>query len=156
MLAKELKAIHIRTDDIRIGLKAQEKSYGAAPRIATALCDEALSKGKSVIQDFDAVLPRRQKELLRAAKKHGARFFLIRIQTPERLILSRLRKKRYTKRDLFTNANEAIRVYFIRKRLHKRTPKAVPDFIINNGKLLLPQIQRAVKKIKEDVSRKTR
>lgn len=145
ILAKKLKVVHIRSDDIRVALRAEGKSYAAVPRIAAALRDEALSRGKSVIDDFDAVLPRRQRELRRAAKKYGARFFLIRIRTPETLILERLRKKRYTKKDLFTNAEEAMRVYFIRKRLHEKTPRAIADFTINNGKPLGSQIQKMVK-----------
>lgn len=149
ILAKKLNAVHIRTDDIRIALRTREKSYAAAPRLAAALRDGALLKGKSVIDDFDAVLPRRQRELRRAAKKYGARFFLIRIQTPEKLILERLRKKRYTKKDLFTNANEVIRVYFIRKKLHRKVARPTPNFVIHNGEQsLLEQIQKAVKVIK--------
>lgn len=145
ILAKKLDAVHIRTDDVRIALRAEGKSYGAAPRISADLINKSLFYGKSVIADFDTVLPIRQQELRRTAKKHGARFFLIRIQTPEELIIRRLRKKRYPKNDIFLNADHAIRVYFIRKKLHKKTPHASADFIINNGKPLGSQIQKIVK-----------
>lgn len=152
ILAKKLKAVHIRSDDIRVGLRAEGKSYTAVPRIAAALRNEAFLNGRSVVYDLDAVLPRRQREPRRAAKKYGARFFLIRIQAPEKLILARLRKKRYTKKDLFINAGEAIRVYFIRKKLHEKVPHTVPDFVIHNGKPLLAQIQRVVKSIKGSIT----
>ena len=147
ILAKKLHAIHIRTDDIRVKLREQGKAYTAARRIAASVRDQALGRGKSVIADFDAVLPRRQRELASIAKKYGASFFLLVINTPEKIILARLRKKRYTKKELFKNAKEAIRVYFIRKKLHEKGLRATPDFAINNDKPLEPQIERILKKI---------
>lgn len=148
ILSKKLNALHIRTDDIRVELRNKGKSYNAAPRIAAQRRDQALQTGKSVIADFDAVLSRRQRELVGIAKKWKARFFLIHIQTPEKTILARLRKKRYTKKELFKNAAEAIRVYYIRRKLHEKQLQARADFVINNGKILAPQIREVVKKIK--------
>ena len=148
IFAKKLQAVHIRTDDIRVKLREQGKAYTEARRIAARLHDDALSKGQSVIADFDAVLPRRQRELAKVAKKYGALFFLIAINTPEKIILARLRKKRYTKKELFQNAEEAIRVYFIRKKLHEKGLHAIPDFAINNGMPLEPQIEPIIKKMK--------
>ncbi|MDP3778893.1 MAG: ATP-binding protein [bacterium] len=148
ILATKLKAVHIRTDDIRVELRGQGKTYEAAPRIAAKLRDQALKQGQSVIADFDAVLPRRQRELKKIAEKYGAHFFLIRIDTPEEVILRRLRNKRYTKKELFKNASEAIRVYHIRKNLHEKQLQSVPDFAINNGKPLAAQINRIVKQIR--------
>ena len=147
ILAKKLGAIHIRTDDIRVELRAQGKRYDAAPRIAANLRDQALSSGKSVIADFDAVLPRRQRELAKVAKKYGASFFLIAVNTPEQIILARLREKRYTKKELFKNADEAIRVYFIRKQIREKGLRASPNFVINNAKTLKPQIEKIVRNI---------
>ena len=147
ILAKKLRAVHIRTDDIRVELRAQGKTYDAAPRIAADLREQALAEAKSVIADFDAVLPRRKRELAKAAKKHGALFFLVAINAPEKVILARLRKKRYTKKELFQNAKEAIRVYFIRKSTREKGLRATPNFAINNGKPLEPQIERIIKKI---------
>ena len=149
ILAKKLHAAHIRTDDIRVQLRAQGKRYDPAPRIAAQLRDTALSERKSVIADFDAVLPRRKRELARVAKKYSASFFLIAVNAPEKTILARLQKKRYTKKELFQNAEEAIRVYFIRKAARKRGLRATPDFAINNGKPLKPQIERIIKKLSE-------
>ncbi|MDP3770594.1 MAG: ATP-binding protein [bacterium] len=148
ILSKKLEAVHIRTDDIRVALRTKGKAYDAAPRIAAIMRDKALSTGTSVIADFDAVLPRRQRELAAIAKKWEARFFLIRIETPEKIILSRLAKKHYTKKELFKNAAEAIRVYHIRKKLHEKQLQPTADFVINNGNLLDPQIQKIVKRIR--------
>mgnify|MGYP001557997408 FL=1 len=148
ILAKKLKAIHLRTDDIRVELRTKSKPYTTAPRIAAYLRDKALKQEKSVIADFDAVLPRRQHELKKIAERYRADFFLIRVDTPEKLILQRLRRKRYTKKELFNNATEAIRVYHIRKKLHKKQLQTHPNFVINNDKPLEPQIQQVVKKIK--------
>ena len=147
ILAKKLGAVHIRTDDIRVELREKGKTYNAAPRIAADVRDQALSRGKSVIADFDAVLPRRKRELARMAKKYGAAFFLIAVNTPEKIILARLRKKRYTKKELFQNAEEAIRVYFMRKTAREKGLRATPDFAINNAKPLAPQIQQIINKI---------
>ena len=149
ILAKKLHAIHIRTDDIRVQLRGQGKTYDAAPRIAAELREQALSSGKSVIADFDAVFPRRQRELAAAAKKHRALLFLIAVNTPEKIILARLRNKRYTKKELFQNAGEAICVYFIRKQLREKGLRATQDFAINNGKPLEPQIERIIKQLSE-------
>ena len=148
ILAKKLHAVHIRTDDIRVELRAQGKTYDVAPRIAAELREQALDSGKSVIADFDAVLPRRKRELARVAKKYSASFFLIAVNAPEKTILARLRKKRYTKKELFKNADQAIRVYFIRKQLREKGLRATPDFAINNAKPLAPQIERIIKIIK--------
>ena len=147
ILAKKLKAVHIRTDDIRVELRTQGKSYDAAPRIAAVLRDQALKEHKSVIADFDAVLPRRQRELKKISEKYGAQFVLIRIDTPEELILRRLKAKHYTKKELFKNAAEAIRVYHIRKKLHEKRLQSVPDFAINNGKPLTPQIRQIMREL---------
>ncbi len=149
ILAKKLKAVHIRTDKIRVELREQGKSYDTAIRIATKLRDQALKEGKSVIADFDAVLPRRQRELKKIAEKYNAHFFLVRVDTPEEVIIRRLRAKRYTKKELFKNAMEAIRVYHIRKKLHEKRLQSIPDFAINNGKPLASQIERIIEKIGE-------
>ena len=147
-LAKKLRAVHVRTDDIRVDLRVKGQPYDTAVRIAADMRDHALESGKSVIADFDAVLPRRQRELAQVAKKYGALFFLIAINTSEKTILTRLRKKRYTKKELFKNANEAIRVYYIRRKLHEKRLQAKANFVINNDKPLTPQIAYIIKKIK--------
>ena len=147
ILAKKLNAIHVRTDDIRIGLRKEGKTYSRAPHIAKEMIRAALEKKMSVISDFDAVLLRRRNELCRLAEKYGARCIFIHIKTPEKIILERLKKHRYTKNDLFQSAKEAVRVYFIRRKLHKNL-KITPDFVIDNGKPLELQIKKVITKIK--------
>lgn len=147
ILAKKLRATHIRTDDIRVELRNMGKGYDTAVRIAACSRDQALEQDKSVIADFDAVLPRRQRELKKIAETYGAHFFLIRIDTPEKVILRRLRRKHYTKKELFKDSTEAIRVYHIRKKFHEKQLQSTPDFVINNAKPLTSQITRIVKKI---------
>jgi len=148
ILAKKLHAAHIRTDDARVGLRRQGHSYSRAPSIAAHQRDAALAEEKSVIMDFDAILPKRQRELHHVAHRYRTHFFLIRIRIPEKIILRRLRQHRYTSRDLFRNAKEAIRTYFIRKALHKKQPPAKADFVINNARPLAPQIQKIVSRLK--------
>ncbi len=69
---------------------------------------------------------------------------------PLRLILARLRKKRYTGHDLFRNSAEAIRAYRIRTAFRKRFhgERLAHDFSVDNHKPLNPQINRIIKRIK--------
>ena len=98
--------------------------------------------------DFDAIRPVRRAELQRSAKKFGARVFIIQVVTPERLILTRLHRHRYTRRDFFKNAAEAARVYFMRRKLHARPLRPAADFVINNARPLTPQIRKIIKRMK--------
>lgn len=63
ILAKKLGAVHVRTDDLRVTLRKQGKSLSSARRLARKETETALSKGKKVVADFDAVLPKTQKIL---------------------------------------------------------------------------------------------
>jgi len=149
IISKKLGAVHVRTDDIRVELRKKGKAYSRAPRIARELAEKALKGGKSVVLDFDAYRPQKQKELKCIAKRFAARAVFIRIKTPEKLILKRLNEHRYSKRDLFQNAKEAIRVYYIRKSLHLRKNKLQnkPDFVIDNSRPLRSQIEKIIKKL---------
>ena len=73
--------------------------------------ESSLKKGVSVIADFDATNPEREKELRALADKYGARLVGILVTVPEEVILERLRMKKYTSHDLFQRAEEAIRVH---------------------------------------------
>lgn len=89
---------------------------------------------------------------MKMAENARARFILIKINTPEKLILKRLRKKKYTAGELFKNAEGAIRVYFIRKKLReklrRKSLKIRPDFVINNARPLAPQIEKIIQKLR--------
>lgn len=145
ILARSLDAAHVRTDDIRVTLRRGGKSYSSARSMANKLAEKLLGRGKSVVNDFDAVLPARQRELKKRAQKFGAKLVLIKIKTPEKLIIRRLKRHKYTKADLFRNAAEAIRVYYIRRNLHLRKFRTRPDLVINNARPLAPQIKKIVK-----------
>lgn len=151
MLVKLLKAVHVCTDDIRMRLRKDGKPFTRAPLMANQLLRHALGAGKSVIADFDAVRPERRQSLKNFVKRFGARLILIKIVTPEKLLLQRLKKKCYTKNELFRDASHAVQVYFIRKKFHermrRRNKNLRPDFIINNAKPLAPQIKKIVKKL---------
>lgn len=152
ILARKLDAVHIRADDIRVALRKKGRSASilAVRSIGLGKMEMGLRRGRSVISDFDAVLSKRQRELERFARRFGARLFLIKVETPERLILDRLRNKKYTSKELFPNAKEAIRIYFVRRKLHqkKRELQRKPDFVINNARPLAPQVKKIVKKLK--------
>lgn len=99
----------------------------------------------------------RRRELRGRLRPFGARIYFMEIVTPERLILARLKRKRYTRADLFRNADEAIRVYYFRKALRKKFlakptrrsgRRFTPDFTIDNAKPLGPQIRSVVKVIR--------
>lgn len=145
---KELGAVHIRTDAIRVQLRKQGKTYDAAPRIARKQWENALARGRSVIADFDAIRPERQKELRNTAGRFQAKPIFVEIKTPQSLILKRLQRHSYSKNDIFRNAGEAIRIYFIRRKLHRRPLRPKPDFVINNARPLEPQLAKVIKKLK--------
>lgn len=149
IIAQKTGAVHIRTDDIRVLLRKKKKSYSGAAAIAKREAAKTLRRKKSVVLDFDAVRTKRQKELIRFAKQFGARAFFTRVRTPEKLILKRLRKHRYSQNDLFQSAEEAVRVYHLRKVLHHKKKKlqSRPDFVINNARPLAPQIRKITKRL---------
>lgn len=147
-LARALGAVHIRTDEFRMALRKQGKSFSIAPRLAAHARDKALGEGKSVVADFDAVLPQRQKECRVIARKYGMPCYFVRIETPEDVIIRRARKHRYTSRDFFRNADELLRVYYIRRKLHEKQLQTKADFVIHNAHPLAPQIRAMVKKMK--------
>lgn len=146
ILARKLGAVHVRTDDIRVELRRRGKSYSTARNMARQRVRQELAQGKSVIADFDAVSAKHRLETI--AREFGARLIFIAVRTPEKLILARLRNKRYTQNEIFRNAKEAIRVYFIRKKLHRKSLRPKPDFVINNAHPLAPQIDKIIRKIK--------
>lgn len=148
-LARALGAVHVRTDEFRVALRKEGKSFSVAPRLASHAQDKALAKGKSVIMDFDAVLPRRQKECRAVGQKYGVPCYFVRVETPENVIVQRARKHRYTSRDFFRNADELLRVYYIRRKLHQKELQTKADFVIHNARPLAPQIRAIAKKIKE-------
>lgn len=150
ILAKKLKAVHINTDEIRWKLKLQGRPISRAIPIARRLRHEMLAQGKSVIVDFDAVLPRRQRELRADAKKYGARFFLIKIKVSEKIILKRLQSKYYAQHGIFRKIwpqKNPVGVYFMRKIWHEKKFHTRPDFVIHNARLLAPQIRKVIKKL---------
>ena len=120
MLSRRLRARCITTDEIRVKLRRQGKSYDRAAVITRALAERIIGRGESVIFDFDAINPERHRELSELADVFGARLYLITVHAPEGLILARLRRKRYTPSDLFINAEEAVRVYFERKAFRQK------------------------------------
>lgn len=148
ILARKLGALNVRTDDIRVALRRKGKPYSQAPRIAKHMTEEALAKRKSVVLDFDAVRVMKQREYRNFAKHFGAHPVFVKVRTPEKIILRRLRRHRYAKSDLFQSAAEAIRVYLMRRKFHKRKLKSKPDFVINNARPLGPQLRRVIEKLK--------
>lgn len=148
-LARVLGAVHVRTDEFRIALRKEGKSFSVAPRLASQARDKALAEGKSVIMDFDAVLPQRQKECCAVGQKYGVSCYFVCIETPEEVIIRRARRHRYTSRDFFHNADELLRVYYIRRKLHEKELQTKADFVIHNARPLAPQIRVIVKILKK-------
>lgn len=153
ILARRLGAKRITTDDVRVSLRGRGKSYGQAPAITARLAERALLHGKSVILDFDAINPARREEVNARAEKFGARVLTVEVRTPERLILARLREKRYTPGDLFLDAAEAVRAYFERKKFRTkfRGKHFTQDFTIDNSRSLAPQTAKIVPAIKSSL-----
>lgn len=161
MLARTLGAVHLRTDDVRVRLRRRGQSMHHAVPAMRRRAEALLRRGVPVILDSDFVNPEKRRELEGLLAPLGARPYFIEIGTPEPLILARLREKRYTADDLFPNAGEAIRVYYVRKKFRAKFELAGrppagragsggrfrPDFTVDNTKPLGPQIGRIAKRI---------
>lgn len=148
ILAKALGAERINTDDIRVALRRKGLPESRAIPIAHRLQERLLRGGTSIILDHDVVNPVRRRELRERLAPFGARIYFIKVEAPEGLILARLRARRYTSRDLFRNAEHAVRVHYIRRKFHEKHGGFRPDFTIEDGKSLEPQIMKIVKEIK--------
>lgn len=149
-LARRLRFLHIRTDELRVRQRAQSRrkiETNIMPLVKQPL-REALGRGRSVILDADFIHPQRRWELNRIAENFDARMYYVYVWAPESLILTRLRKHRYTKNDLFQNYREAIRVYYMRRRWHRHLPRLSNLFVIKNNRPLEPQLSKIVKVIK--------
>ncbi|GEM_PF-2827119 len=147
ILARRLRAKRITTDDIRVALRERGESYDSAPTITRQRAETCLRRGQSVILDFDAINPDRDREFRELAQLANARLYRIEVRTSERLIIVRLRRKTYTPRDLFRNAEQAIRVYFQRNKFRKKFSHIRANFTVQNDLPLEPQINKIVKHI---------
>lgn len=161
MLTRKLGARVIQTDDIRVALRRKGQPESRAIPIAHRLQERFLSQGRSLVLDHDVVNPARRRELQERLSPFGAKVWFIKIEAPEGLILARLREKRYTADDLFPDADEAIRVYHIRKKFRAKFEPAdrppagragsgrrfKPDLTVDNSKPLEPQIDRIARQI---------
>ncbi len=147
-LSRSLGAAHLRTDDVRVALRSRGQPMHQAIPLLERRAEALLRQGKSIILDSDFINPVKQRELRRKAVLFGAKVYFLGIETPERLVLARLREKRYTRRDLFRNAEHAVRVHHIRKKFHDQYRGFRPDFTIDNGKALEPQIKKIVGEIR--------
>lgn len=148
MLARQLGARRLNTDAVRVALRRKHESESQAIAISHRRQERLLARGHSLILDYDHVNPARRGELQERLRPFEARAYFVRIETPERLILARLKRKRYTGRDLFKDAEEAIRIYHMRKRFHERPQRFSPDFAIDNTKPIEPQIEKIAETIK--------
>ncbi len=149
ILAKRLRAQRFTTDDIRRRLARQGQSISRAIAISDKLREQALSRQRSIILDFDAVRAQKHRELKALAKRHGGRIYFVRVKAPEAVILKRLRSQRYPIPGVFNSLKYALLAYFSRRRFHRRPLRARPLFVIDNSgaQPLGPQIDRIVRNI---------
>ncbi|MDP3727420.1 MAG: ATP-binding protein [bacterium] len=154
ILASKLGAVHLRTDDVRVTLRRRGQSMYDAVSVMRHRAEALLRRGMPVILDSDFVNPEKRRELERLLAPLGARLYFIEVDTPEPLILARLRENRYTADDFFPNAEEAIRVYYVRKKFRAKFESTLtlggrfkPDFTVDNTEPLGPQIGKIVKEV---------
>lgn len=147
ILAKRLKLLHIRADELRV--KQREKGRKRVETRIFALVkkplEKALKRNRSVILDADFRYQDRQKELKAIAKRWKARLYFIYVSAPERLILKRLGTHHYTKNDLFQGAEEAIKIYYTRRKWHNKIPRIKRMIFIDNSKPLGRQLLKLIK-----------
>lgn len=147
-LSRALGASHLRTDDVRVRLRRHGQPMQKAIPLLQRQAETLLRQGKSVVLDSDFINPAKRRNLRRKAASFGAELYFIKIEVPEHVILARLRQKRYTSRDLFRNAEDAVRVHYIRRKFHDKPQRFSPDFTIDNAEPLEPQIEEIARKIK--------
>lgn len=148
ILARKLSLIVLRADAARVFLREKNQKISRVGSLINNLVLYFLARKQSIILDSDAVNPQTREKIKTEAKRFEARVFFVQIKTPENLIIQRLKKHHYTRRDIFKNADEAIKIYFFRKKARQyQKIKFKPDFIINNAQPLTGQISQLIKKI---------
>ncbi len=153
ILASKLGAAHLCTDDVRVQLRRRGQPIHRAIAIIERRAEALLKKGKPLVLDSDFVNPAKRRHLKKQVSQFGAKPYFVEVAAPEAVILARLRRKRYTSRDLFRSAGEAIRVYYMRKKFRGKLMRSrkifSPDFTIDNSKPLGPQIGKIAEEIGE-------
>lgn len=92
--AKEFHILHLNSDRIRKAMFGKpkynqyENNYLFA--VMDALAQDAIMNGVSVIYDANSSLREYRIRMMQMVKKYGARFFLLRFQTPESVAKKRL------------------------------------------------------------------
>lgn len=95
VLAKHLKANVIDGNAIFVQLRKEKIDYSGARNIAEALVREYLKRGRSVVIDSDFIDAKKRSELVRGAKKFGARVMFVRVYVNPDVAIGRMMTARY-------------------------------------------------------------
>ncbi len=114
-LSKKLQLPRISSDEVRELLYQRDFNMKRLAELTTAVIDDCLSLGYSVVIDSDNV---NAVNICEAHKhKYGLDIFWIHVNPPEKYILDKLKNYKHTW--LFKNPEAAIESYYSRKELHK-------------------------------------
>lgn len=116
-LAEKLSLVRISSDEIRKVLHDKGLGYDSTWDIASRLANKFAREGHSIANDTDGATPRTRVALEELASELGSKVFYIHINTPEEVILNRLRN--YEPSWLFKSPKHAVENYLNRKPLHE-------------------------------------
>lgn len=95
--AKEFHFLHLNSDRIRKALFSKpqynQHEHNLVFPVMDALVEEALSSGLSVIYDANSTLRKDRQKLVACAKKYGARYILLWMQTPVAIAKQYIQKR---------------------------------------------------------------
>lgn len=120
-LAERLKLFRISTDDIRMLLKSRGYNFVRTGEIAFGLVQRLVKEGKSVVVDADCISGINIVEKLPDAPP----IFWIHINPPEKWIVKKLENFHYLPGQGFENAEEALEVFHVRKKIHEESRLSV-------------------------------
>jgi len=149
-IAQKRGLARIGSDDVRVFLRRMKKYRESLVRPISWLSAQFFwGQGVGVIFDKDFVHPEERKRVLALSKYFGIPVYFIKVTAPEKLIIRRLRKKKYyAKTDVFRNANEALIAYFGRRRFHQKN-KIKVFATIDTSKNWKPKIEAVLRRIEK-------
>lgn len=104
VLARELGAVLIATDDVRIMLRKQKVKYTHVREIVNELVKEVLSQGGNAVINSDFVEADKRNTLSKIAKDAQARVYFVRTSLEHDTMLGRIMTDSYSAGDFFGGA----------------------------------------------------
>ena len=150
-LAERFSLVVIRTDAIRAHLNRFGYNNRRTPELAGRLVVSCVERGYGVAVDADVVVEEKRSALQRIARELEVPLVSVHINTPEEVILDRLRPDNP---DREFKGPEAVERYFIRKTLHENLD--IPfECVVDGAGELETEMDKAEVCIRKALSQKT-